>query len=461
MLRFITRPSLLRHLLFVQAVLFALLVGVTSTLAILAFYQPQEGELHQQLQVVASGIAGGAAMAGSSPEAARDAGRLVVRLFQQGAQPPMEETAVAWLAFTRDGRLLARSDVGPATPALAPTHLAEGGNIALGDWPLVGAWSRDGSVLALAGLSPPYRESVRWAIAKGVLTNLALLLGTVLLGAGLAIRIGLAPLRRFAAALQGRDAQDLRPLDTQRLPHEIQPIATAVNSLLARLAQHREADQVFFASAAHELKTPLAAINAQAHRLATAPDAGQRSTALHALEGGVQRAVHALDKVLALARAAAGQRGTLRHVAVDMAQLVRAAVQQQAERALASGHDLGLTRADACPLQAEPELLQAAINNLLDNALRHTPPGTHIDVSLACDGHWAQLCLDDSGPGIPPELRTRVFERFERGPGPAQGSGLGLAVVADAAKAHGGQAWVEASSLGGARFVLRIPVQQP
>jgi hypothetical protein len=74
MLRFFTRPSLLRHLLFVQAVLFALLVGVTSTLAILAFYQPQEGELHQQLQVVASGIAGGAAMAGSSPEAARDAG---------------------------------------------------------------------------------------------------------------------------------------------------------------------------------------------------------------------------------------------------------------------------------------------------------------------------------------------------------------------------------------------------
>jgi DNA-binding response OmpR family regulator/signal transduction histidine kinase len=414
MLAALHRPSVLRRLLLAQGAAVGILVTITTAWTVLAFFRPHSGELHKQLHLTARSMAASVEIAGQRQ--AHAAGVTLSSLYLENAKPPLHAADLGWMLYARDGTLLARSSNQAPALGLAPTHLAEGGDIDADRWRMVAAWSANGSVLALAGLSPQYLSRVRWAIAESVLMELAMLLATLFAAVAFATRIGLAPLRHFAASLQARQAQDFTPVDSRSVPYELWPFAAAINGLLERLQVQRETEQKFFADAAHELRTPLAVINAQVHQLAMAAGTKHQLQALRALESGVDRAAQTLDKVLALGRAEAGQHGGLRLVSVDLTALLREAVFRQAGRALASHHDLGLTQADNCHVCGDADILRAALDNMLDNALRHTPAGTRVDVRLACDGSDAEISVDDDGPGVPMACRSRVFRRFDAVP---------------------------------------------
>ena len=303
---------------------------------------------------------------------------------------------------------------------------------------------------------------VRNAVASGIaLRMLALVLLLFPLAAlliWLTVGRGLRPLDAVAADLQRRSHLDLRPLDTQRLPREIEPLANSLNDLLARLGRVITAQKVFVADAAHELLTPITALQLQAQLLSRADDEPSRQEALAELHQGLARTVHTARQLLTLARQESGHAGAGQAL-LDLRELVRQVI--RTELPLAEARDIRLeTRAPAeALLRGDAAALATLFSSLLNNAIKYTPRGGEVRVSVEQDEAGTALLLEDSGPGIPPEDRERVFDRFFRRPGTETfGSGLGLAIARDIAVRHRAEIELSASvELGGLAACVRFP----
>ena len=252
-----------------------------------------------------------------------------------------------------------------------------------------------------------------------------------------AIARALAPLERLADAVGTRNPRELRPLAAGEWPREVTPLVAALNALLGRLDEALDAQKAFVADAAHELRTPLAAVHLQAQLAERAHDGPERSRALDALRGGLKRATRVVEQLLALARqdhAAAAAPTT--HV--DLAALARDAVAAHADLAAAKDVDLGAGALEPLAVDGEADALATLAANLVDNAVRYTPAGGHVDVLVERRDGAPALVVRDDGPGIPEGAREAMFERFARGARTdAPGSGLGLAIVRRIAERHG------------------------
>ena len=246
---------------------------------------------------------------------------------------------------------------------------------------------------------------------------------------------GLAPLTGLAHSLAARGPRALGPLPEAELPDELRPLVASLNDLLDRLGHALERERAFIADAAHELRTPLTAVGLQLQLLERVPEGPERDQALARLKAGVQRAVRLVGQLLDLARQdEAADRPRAR---VDLAALAREVVVEQSEQAAARGIDLGLD-ATGAEVEGDPEGLRVALGNLVDNAIRYSPPGGKVDVRVRTEGGEAVAEVLDNGPGIPHAERERVFDRFRRGEAAAgSGSGLGLAIVREIATRHG------------------------
>ncbi|MCA0327302.1 MAG: sensor histidine kinase N-terminal domain-containing protein [Proteobacteria bacterium] len=270
----------------------------------------------------------------------------------------------------------------------------------------------------------------------------------------------LAPLARVQGQVAARQPGDLAPLSTDGLPAELRPLVAEMNQLLARLAAAWDALQHFTSDAAHELRSPLAALRLQAQSLQRADGPEARQIATERLLAGIDRATRLVEQLLALARQE-GSASAAPQVAVDLAVLARAAVADAAPEAARRGVALSLDAPTAVPAQGQPEALAVLLRNLIDNALRHTPAQAQVRVGVrAADaGAGPSLVVEDAGPGIPPEERARVLDRFYRVPGsPGHGSGLGLAIVRAIAERHGARLVLEDSAtLGGLRVEMGFP----
>jgi two-component system OmpR family sensor kinase len=252
---------------------------------------------------------------------------------------------------------------------------------------------------------------------------------------------GMAPLERLAVAVGRRSPRSLTPLSESSLPREVQPLVQALNGLLAQLDTALDAQRTFIADAAHELRTPLTAVHLQAQLAERAGNDTERAAALAELRAGLDRASHLVGQLLTLAREEPGviDRPLVR---VDLNDIARGVIADHVAQAAARDVDLGLANDDAVvpvTVNGDAASLRTLLSNLVDNAVRYTPPGGRVDVAVAADGNAALLSVHDSGPGIPPAEQTRVFDRFYRAPGSADlpGSGLGLAIVARIAERHG------------------------
>jgi two-component system OmpR family sensor kinase len=252
---------------------------------------------------------------------------------------------------------------------------------------------------------------------------------------------GLQPLERVAAAVARRSPILLEPLSERGLPVEVEPLVHALNGLLERLDKALSAQRSFIADAAHELRTPLTAVHLQAQLAERAATEDARRQALAELKSGLGRATRLSEQLLTLAREEPGV-AERTPVDVDLSELAREVIGELAPFAEARQIDLGLSSGWAAPLKGDPDALRALVSNLIDNALRYTPSGGRVDVGIAAEGASVVLTVRDTGSGIAPADRARIFDRFYRGqPGAASasapGSGLGLAIVKSVAERHG------------------------
>jgi len=247
---------------------------------------------------------------------------------------------------------------------------------------------------------------------------------------------GLQPLDAMSKALSRRRPDALAPLSDRRMPEELQPLAASLNGLLERLSDAIAAQRRFTADAAHELRTPLAALKLQLDLARRATDPHARAGAFDDLEAGVARASHVVEQLMTLARVEPEALAQTR-TQCDLVALAKDAIVSRAALAADKGIDLGLARETPAVVDGDPASLGILLSNLIDNALRHTPRGGRIDVSVERGDDDAALVVADTGPGIAPEERERVFDRFYRGENAGEtGSGLGLSIVKRIADAH-------------------------
>jgi len=272
----------------------------------------------------------------------------------------------------------------------------------------------------------------------------------LLLPAWIIVSLGLRPLRAVADSIAQRSDADLTALPDSNY-RELSPLIRAINQLMVRLGQRIEREHEFLSEAAHEMKTPLAAIQINAHLLLSRSAAGNIEGSNEAgigLRDGVARATHTVHQLLTLERIGA-ERGADALPLTPLDAFLRDRLAAAAPLAIARGIELEL-RADApCPMPLHRESMAALIDNLIGNAIKYSPQGGRIAVHLAPTAGGARLWVADQGPGIAPGLHQKVFERFYRVPGQEQlGSGLGLAIAARAAAVNHGVIRLENAAPG-------------
>jgi len=295
------------------------------------------------------------------------------------------------------------------------------------------------------------------AIALRILAPLLASLPLFALLIWLLVGRGLRPLGDIARAIGARVPSSLEPLPDAGLPGEIQPMVAELNGLLSRLGDALETQKQFTADAAHELRSPLTALQLQVQLVERAQSDVERREALEQLKTGIRRASRLVEQLLTMARldpAAAQARS-----AVDLDALAASVAADFETLAGAKRIGLRLGRVEPARAAGVPEALRTLLGNLVDNALRYTPEGGSVTIDAFTEDGRAALAVTDSGPGIPPEERERVFDRFYRLPGSgAQGSGLGLAIVSRIAESHHAEIELgEGEASRGLRATVRFP----
>ncbi len=301
------------------------------------------------------------------------------------------------------------------------------------------------------GAAPSLWGAVDGGIAALVLGSILV----VLVPALWVLRRLLKPMQDVVVAVEGRTPDSLAPLATPEMPAEVAPLVTAINRLLARLAEALGRERAFTGVAAHELRTPLAAMRVLAQEVRSAGSSVERDDALDRLIVGSDRCAHLLDQLLTLQRLDASGAAELEE-AVDLTDVVMEAV--AAVRPLAQRREVSVGAAlDGSSIRAHRFGVLTLLRNLLSNGVQYTPQGGRVLVSTRRVGDDVAVIVDDSGLGIDPADRERAFERFQRlGAKSGAGVGLGLSIVRAVAQAHAAGVELDASPLGGLRVTVRF-----
>ncbi len=272
------------------------------------------------------------------------------------------------------------------------------------------------------------------------------------------IQVGLRPVKRLRQEIGARSPQDLRPIDETSVPRELAPAVNTLNRLFAMLRASVQSQQQFIANTAHQLRTPITGLQAQLDLLISEQAAAPVQGRLRTLQEGIRQLAHSANQLLTLARADPTVNLTTKNQSVALDNLVREVVARFFDRALQSNIDLGVELTPASIL-ADPSLIDDLLSNLVDNALKYTPPGGTVTVSAGQKSGKAHLAVEDSGPGIPEADRDRVRQRFLRLPNsPGHGSGLGLAIVEEIAQLYNASVTIASGAGGrGTRIVVRFP----
>ena len=345
---------------------------------------------------------------------------------------------IAYRAWTGDG---SPGIISSGMPILSPETRQLGFGDRISDneqWRVYGAKNKSGLFVEVA-----QRHEFRTKFAENVATHImhAMWFAVPLLAILIwfSLRWGLAPLQTVAVNVEGRSASDLKPLNSQEAPSEIRPLLDALNRLFAKISTLLERERRFTTDAAHELRTPLAAIKIHAQVARQARNEGERRQAIESVIQGTNRVNRLVEQLLILARLD-HQSMSATQERVNLTEIIVNGVMDETPRATAKGVDLGVSEGTdkEAIINGNADLLMIMIRNLLDNAVRYTPEGGKVNASVMLRDNSVILQVADSGPGIPPERRKRVFDRFYRIEGHTeQGCGLGLSIVSRIAEIYG------------------------
>lgn len=365
----------------------------------------------------------------------------------------------------RHGRLIAHT-VNAGTQSMSAhvngfetVKLAKGGQ-----WRVFAAEDAKHEVKILVGEEMATRHDILWAVLRSLLMPLIFALPLLALVGWWAVRKGLAPLRQLSAGLALRQPQSLQPVvlagDT---PTEIQPLILALNALLSRIEHMVVAERRFTADAAHELRTPIAAIRAQAQvALGAGSQTEQREHALKATVAGCDRATRLVEQLLTLARLeSAPSASPALTENLDMSAVARRVAADLAPAALAQHQYLELDAPNICTVAGNEPLVGVLLRNLIDNAIRYSPKDARIMVSVREISGKTIVSVQDSGPGMLQADMDRLGERFFRVLGSEQpGSGLGWSIVRRISDVFGAQLTLKRSaSLGGLDVTVEWPAR--
>lgn len=389
-----------------------------------------------------------------------------------GLAPEDENHAFIVQVWTNEGLRIFESAVGAALPQIAVLGFAD--VQARGGTYRVFSLQTRSQVIQVAQ-NMAVRREMAGALALRTLAPLAAMAPLLALAVWWVVSGSLAPVERVRRQVAQRQAGDLSPVDAQALPDEVRPLVDELNLLLARVQRAFEAQQHFVADAAHELRSPLAALKLQVQGLQRAGDAATRDLATTRLAAGIDRATRLVEQLLALARQEAQAAAGAPAQPVRLADLARQVVADAAAQAQDRRIDIGLMAADdAVQVPGHPDALRILVRNLVDNAVKYAPDGGRVDVSVTTSGpgpgpgRGVLLEVEDSGPGIAPHERERVLARFHRAlqsradGSPVAGSGLGLSIVQSIAQMHGAALELSRSDrLGGLRAQVRFDAAGP
>jgi len=311
------------------------------------------------------------------------------------------------------------------------------------EWRVFSAWDAGREILVQVAERQEARNEISAAQAKSLGLWLLAALPALALAIWLAVTHALGPLDELRRELARRDPRRLSPLKAQGVPAETLPLVNEINRLFERIDLLIERERRFTADAAHELRTPLAVLRTQAQVAQSTRADSVRREALDSLIAGTDRATRLIEQMLMLARIESGDGGResaltqMPLVTADLREIVRSEAAAVAPRAVERHIDLAIEGEGTAPIPCRPELLSILARNLLDNAVRYSPDGGLINVSVQAPDGRAELRISNSGLPIAAEDLARLGERFHRIPGSSEsGSGLGLSIVARIAELH-------------------------
>jgi two-component system OmpR family sensor kinase len=317
-----------------------------------------------------------------------------------------------------------------------------------------------GSRLAVAQ-SVKIRDELAYDSAWQATFPLLVVLPLQILMVFMLTRRSFVPVNEIAKSLESRQGDDLCPFDTKNLPTEIKPFVDGINALLKRVESSIETQRQFVSNAAHELRSPLAAITLQIDRLSETELSEASRERVESLRSGVLRQRHLLTQLLDFSRSQ--HRFGEETSTCDLVTVVREVLEVLTPIAEEKNIDMGMLESDQAVALLSKTDAHLIIRNLIDNAIRYTPAGGQIDIQIKHQGHLAELMVRDTGPGIPAELRELVLQPFYRHAGQGiEGSGLGLSIVDSVVRRYNGKLTLSDSPAGqtGLTVSVRLPASE-
>ena len=376
--------------------------------------------------------------------------------------PPLHryERKVAFQIWEKGKWLLLHSASAPNEPLSVSDQGFSDSEIEGQKWRVFSTWDETRQFLVQVGERREARGELAATIAMHVLLPLLITLPVLGLLIWFSVARGLRPLQEISRQVAARRADNLAPLAVASTPDEILPLVDGLNNLFERVRASLDSERHFTADAAHELRTPLAAIRTQAQVARAASDHAERRHALDGVIAGCDRAAHLMDQLLTLARLEPEQ--TALHEDCDLRALAIGVVAELAPSAVARHIDLQLVPGAAAHVAGVPALLAILLRNLIDNAIRYSPQHSVVQVEVTSAGNDVELSVLDQGPGISADEIERVWERFYRvlGSG-ADGSGLGMSIIKRIADLHGARVALSPGENGrGLRARVAIPASE-
>ncbi|VTU27985.1 Sensor protein QseC [Variovorax sp. PBL-H6] len=364
-----------------------------------------------------------------------------------------------------DERLVLRSANAPLAP-LAQTRIGSAPGFSTvrlegRDWRVFSVQDPKAGLQVHVGEEEESRDAILWAVLRSTLWPLFGALPLLVLAVWWAVHRGLRPMRHLGRALLERRPDVLDRMQVDDAPSEMAPMIDALNAMFRRIEFLLESERRFTADAAHELRTPIAAIRAHAQVAMHEADVARRSRSLQGTIDGCDRATRLVEQLLTLARLEADampEQGD-----VDLGALARRVLADIAPRAIAKHQSLELNNGPACIVRGDETLLTVLVRNLVDNAVRYSPPSARITVRVACGASGVRLSVEDGGPGLADADMWRLGGRFFRALGNSEsGSGLGLSIARRIAAVHRMAIDIGRSpQLGGLAVHVRCPPSSP
>ncbi|WP_199637885.1 ATP-binding protein [Serratia sp. PAMC26656] len=443
-------------------VLWGILLGWVKYL----YYPDAEKYLDNQQRLVARGIANILDKTDITEhnyvEIIKDIEIMYIDSIKNGIQDEIDYRPL-FLVYDHNNQIIYASPPQEKPLSLPPSVLSGTISYANVKWHIAGSWSDKQRFRVIVGESFDNRTTIFGNPAESTAIPLLVVLAAIIVTLLITAYFSLRPLRQIARMISDRKPGNLSPINVREQYQEIRPVVLEINKLMTRIDAANQREKRFMADAAHELRTPIAAVLAQLHLLTQVADKTERQEIIEDMQQGLDRAASLSRQLIDLAKLES-ENFPLKIEAVDIHAEISKCLAQHVPYALEKNVELSLDGSENVVVETDRHSLIAIFTNLLDNAIKYAPAGGHIEANIrSLSPMGCYISLRDNGPGVNEEHCKRLFERFYRVPGTQQiGSGLGLAIAKNLADKIGAQLRItEGLDDRGIGFVIDLPENYP